>query len=111
MHNKYNIKNMDRIDLMSSIKGRDGTFKKENWFVKFRLLWLILIGILRNKLWGQIEEIDYRELNAVARRDMHPLQRIEEMIDKLGRARFFFVMDVQMILGSNFLKRLGGSDG
>ena len=109
--NKYNIKNMDRIDLMSSIKGGDGTFKKENWFVKFWLLWLILIGILRNKLWGQIEEIDYRELNAVARRDMHPLQRIEEMIDKLGRARFFFVMDVQMILGSDFLKRLGGSDG
>ena len=39
--------------------------------------------------------IDYRALNKKTVKDRYPLPRIDELIDKLGRAKFFTKMDLQ----------------
>ena len=33
--------------------------------------------------------INYRKLNAVTKRDTHPLPRIDDLLDQLGKARYF----------------------
>ncbi|KAJ8663285.1 hypothetical protein O0I10_000523 [Lichtheimia ornata] len=39
--------------------------------------------------------IDYRALNAVTRRNAHPLPRIDECLERLGGARFFSSIDLK----------------
>ena len=38
--------------------------------------------------------IDYRQLNAKTRKDAYPLSRIDELLDALGRAHYFSVIDL-----------------
>ncbi len=38
--------------------------------------------------------VDYRPLNAVTRKDAYPLPRIDDMIDQLGKAKFFSTLDM-----------------
>ena len=37
--------------------------------------------------------IDYRRLNAVSRKDVYPLPRIEDILSTLGEARYFSTLD------------------
>lgn len=39
--------------------------------------------------------IDYRALNAVTRRNTHPLPRIDECLERLGGARYFSSIDLK----------------
>jgi transposase InsO family protein len=39
--------------------------------------------------------VDYRKLNAVTRRDPYPLPRMDEILDRLGKARVFSKIDVR----------------
>lgn len=38
--------------------------------------------------------IDYRKLNEVTREDKHPLQNMDDILDKLGRANYFTTLDL-----------------
>ena len=38
--------------------------------------------------------IDYRHLNAVTRKDVYPLPRIEDILSALGEAKFFSTLDL-----------------
>ena len=38
--------------------------------------------------------IDYRHLNAVTKPDLYPLPRIDDLLDQLGRSRFFSTLDL-----------------
>ena len=39
--------------------------------------------------------VDYRRLNAVTKKDSHPLPRISEALDALGGARWFSTLDLR----------------
>ena len=38
--------------------------------------------------------VDYRDLNALTEKDAYPLPKIDEMLDKLGKAKFFTTLDL-----------------
>ena len=38
--------------------------------------------------------IDYRKLNAVTKRDVYPLPRIDDLLDSLGNSKFFTTLDL-----------------
>ena len=38
--------------------------------------------------------VDYRRLNAVTKKDVYPLPRIEDILDTIGRARYFTTLDL-----------------
>ena len=39
--------------------------------------------------------VDYRTLNANTRVDRYPIPRIDELLDKLGKSKFFSSLDLQ----------------
>jgi len=39
--------------------------------------------------------VDYRKLNAITKRDVYPLPRIDDTLDMLGQARYFSTLDLQ----------------
>ncbi len=38
--------------------------------------------------------VDYRELNSVTKSDLFPLPRIDDLLDQLGKSRFFSTLDL-----------------
>ena len=38
--------------------------------------------------------VDFRRLNAISKYDAYPMQRIDELVDKLGKARFVTTVDL-----------------
>jgi len=38
--------------------------------------------------------IDYRDLNAVMKSDMFPLPHVDDMLDQLGKSKFFSMLDL-----------------
>ena len=38
--------------------------------------------------------VDYRQLNAVSRKDVYPLPRIEDILSTLGEAKYFTTLDL-----------------
>jgi len=53
-----------------------------------------LIVLVRKKNGALHMCVDYRLLNAKARRDAYPLPRIDESLDVLGGAKYFSIMDL-----------------
>ena len=37
--------------------------------------------------------IDYRKVNAVTTKDVHPLPKVDNILDTLGKARYFSTLD------------------
>jgi len=38
--------------------------------------------------------IDYRRLNAITKKDVYPLPRIDDILDQLGKAKYFISLDL-----------------
>ena len=38
--------------------------------------------------------IDYRRLNAITKKDVYPLSRIDDILDQLGKAKYFTSLDL-----------------
>ena len=38
--------------------------------------------------------VDYRRLNAVSAADAYPMLRVDDILDRLGRAKFFSIVDL-----------------
>ena len=56
--------------------------------------WASPIVLVRKKDGGTRFCIDYRKLNAVTKKDTHPLPRIDDLLDQLGKARYFSTLDL-----------------
>ena len=39
--------------------------------------------------------VDYRKLNAVTKKDVYPLPRIDDILDTLGQAKVFSILDLR----------------
>ena len=39
--------------------------------------------------------VDFRKLNAITKKDVYPLPRVDDMLDALGKADYFAVLDLQ----------------
>ena len=59
--------------------------------------WASPLLIVKKKYGSNRVVIDYRKLNHITKKDCYPLPRIDDALDKLGGAKFFFIMD--LILG------------
>ena len=44
---------------------------------------------------GAKDCVDYRRLNAVTKRDVYPLPRIDDILDTLGKSRYFTTLDLR----------------
>lgn len=56
--------------------------------------WAAPIVLVRKKNGSLRLCVDYRKLNAVTHKDAHPLPRIEESLDSLGKAKYFSTLDL-----------------
>lgn len=56
--------------------------------------WASPIVLVKKKDGGTRFCIDYRKLNAVTKKDTHPLPRIDDLLDQLGKARYFSTLDL-----------------
>ena len=56
--------------------------------------WSAPIVMVKKKDGGMRLCIDYRKLNEVTRTDPYPIPLIHETLDKLGKAKWFFALDL-----------------
>ena len=56
--------------------------------------WESPIVLVKKKDGGTRFCIDYRKLNAVTKKDTHPLPRIDDLLDQLSKARYFSTLDL-----------------
>ena len=56
--------------------------------------WASPIVLVKKKDGGTRFCVDYRQLNSVTKKDTYPLPRIDDLLDQLGKARFFTTLDL-----------------
>ena len=56
--------------------------------------WASPVVLVPKKDGSQRFCIDYRHLNSLTRRDVYPLQRIDDILDTLGEAKYFSSLDL-----------------
>ena len=57
-------------------------------------VWASPMVLVRKKDGGLRVCVDYRRLNSVSQADAYPMPRIDELIDRLGKARYISTMDL-----------------
>ena len=56
--------------------------------------------------------VDYRKVNDVSRFDAYPMPRVDELLDRLGTACFFFnAGSNQELLADSLVSRVQGKNG
>ena len=63
--------------------------------IKSRNAWGSRIVMVPKKDGTKQMCIDYRPINAVTQKDVYPLPRTSEVLDKLGKARYFIKLDLK----------------
>jgi hypothetical protein len=56
--------------------------------------WASPIVLVPKKDWSTRFCVDYRRLNAVTRKDVYPLPRIDDILDTLGQSKYFTTLDL-----------------
>uniref|UniRef100_A0A5S6Q9H7 RNA-directed DNA polymerase n=1 Tax=Trichuris muris TaxID=70415 RepID=A0A5S6Q9H7_TRIMR len=57
--------------------------------------WAFPVVMVRKKDGAWRFCVDYRKLNAVTVRDVHPLPRVDDVLDRLGESRYFSKLDLR----------------
>src|SRR5207237_9011985 len=56
--------------------------------------WAAPVVMVPKKDGGYRLCLDYRKINAVTKKDVYPLPRMEDALDRLGGAKYFSVLDM-----------------
>ncbi|CEG75946.1 hypothetical protein RMATCC62417_10913 [Rhizopus microsporus] len=57
--------------------------------------WAATVILVKKKNRGYKVTIGYRKLNAVTKKDLYPLSRIDDLLDTLGKAKIFSAFDMR----------------
>ena len=84
-----NYKHRDEIDRQTT------ALEKANFIRKSNSNWASGVTMVAKKQKGEWRMcVDYRMLNRQTKKDKYPIPRIDELLDKLGRAQYFTKLDL-----------------
>jgi hypothetical protein len=86
----YRVSQMERDYLIKEIK----ELLQNHLIRPSSSAWAAPIVLVRKKDGTIRFCVDYRKLNKVTQRDVYPLPRIDDILDRLGNAKFFSSMDL-----------------
>ena len=70
------------------------TMQKEGVIVPSKSPWASPVVLVRKKDGSHRFCVDYRKLNSVTKADTFPLPRIDDLLDQLGKSKYFTTLDM-----------------